>query len=313
MKALYKSLNIALIVSIIIISSSNICRADWREGLRNFAIRIQSASKAAIDWGAEKFRPTFEKRVVPFSEKLNENIYQKGMEIYNDPKKAAKDIAIDESPLGLPAAAKDIKNKISEGQYREAAREGCETALTTPLPPGFGSALEPVAETICDEIVPGATTPAPTPLANMSLEQADSFVPSSVLGTVLLKKEILPNQYAPGGRVVRNEFGQPGQYGSYVEIHITKTGFNEEMTKEKFENIIGELVNSLNSQDNTCTIKTYHDYPVAVYNHTAGGGMTAFFMYSWFQFDVIVSGRYSSMSYIDAGIEALLSNLALVN
>ena len=157
----------------------------------------------------------------------------------------------------------------------------------------------------------------PTPLVNMSTDELDRFLPASVADAVFLKREDIRNPVT-NLMTLRRMYGLPGQYGSYVEIHVDRGctySTEEETTREKFEEIVAQTNNleSLNQYTDGYFVKRYNNYPAVVCVHQGGRGRTAFLDYSWFRFSVICSNRYNSMYYIDTGIQLLLNNLNLAD
>lgn len=165
----------------------------------------------------------------------------------------------------------------------------------------------------------GTTAPSkasvPTPLVNMSVEEVDRFLPNAVADAVFLEREDVRNPITQL-MTLRRVYGLPGQYGSYVEIHVDRGctySPGKEAAKEEFEEVISKakFLQSLNQYSDGYFLKRYNNYAAVVYIHQGGQGRTAFFDYSWFRFNVICTNSYNSMYYIDAGIQSLLNNLGL--
>lgn len=176
------------------------------------------------------------------------------------------------------------------------------------------SDIEPLKRTLTPKAISHRAS-KPTPLVNISLEELDRFLPNSVADAVFLEREDIRNPITKL-MTLRRVYGLPGQYGSYVEIHVDRGctySTDKETTREKFEEIVTQTnhLESLNQYTDGYFVKKYNNYPAVVCIHQGGQGRTAFFDYSWFRFSVICSNRYNSMYYIDAGIKSLLNNLNL--
>ncbi|MBL7068590.1 MAG: hypothetical protein ISS34_01855 [Candidatus Omnitrophica bacterium] len=305
-----KKISIGLIVLILLLVVTDTCQADWREGLASMGRRIQSASRRAIDWGAEKFRPIFERHIVPAGEILNETYYEETKKIIDSP----RSFVADQTPgLGDIRSADTISSEAAKGDYTEAGAETASAIAGAATPPVLGTGVAATAKGLAR--IAGSyleDEEAGTPLANTSLDETIRFFPNSVAGAVYLKREDVPSP-----RTVRVMYGQPGLYGSYVEIHANRESFSgpetEEMTAERFKKAIEkyDIVNRVLQHSDACFTKEYRGYPVVVFIHEGGRGRTAFFDYSHFRFNVICSNRYNSMTYIDAGIRSLMNNLGL--
>lgn len=165
-----------LIIAIFVFSTFfiSLLYAGWQDKIYSAAKKIGSAisntSQKVINYGAEKFRPTFQEQVVPLSKDVNQAIYNKGVEIQKNPKGFVKDAIVNETPLGKVKAAKEIYDKTKAGDYTGAKKTMCREVLTAPMPPGVGTVIEPAADAVCERMV------------GESLDDALQFFPDSIRG-----------------------------------------------------------------------------------------------------------------------------------
>ncbi len=125
--------------------------AGWREGLSSIGRRIQSGTRRAIDWGAEKFKPAF-KRVQKVSEDGTQRNYDRAIEAKDDPAGFARDAVVEEV-AGDARSGAEAARHLKDGNLQDAANVGCKTTLNPPVP-FAGQAAEPYTDAICDEVFP---------------------------------------------------------------------------------------------------------------------------------------------------------------
>ena len=309
-----KRLCFVIVVLILVFTISDTCYAGWREGLANIGKRIQGVTRRAIDWGAEKFKPAYKDHIVPAGQTMTDTYYDETKKIIDSP----GSFAADQTPgLGDVRAADSISDKAARGDYTGAAAETASAAVDAVTPPVLGTGVAATAKglaRVAGSYIEDEDKGLPTPLADSSLEEMIKFFPNSVLSAAYLKREDLHYQVT----TVRMVYGQHGQYGSYVEIQVNRESFGtygstQEMNAERFRKAIEQyaVLENVRQYSDSCFIKEYNNYPVVVFIHQGGGGITAYFDYSYYRFNVICSNRYNSIAYIDAGIQSLMANLGL--
>lgn len=146
-----KRLSGIIISLILVMTITGTCQAGWRDRMSSFGSRVQGATKRAIDWGAEKFRPAMD-RIRGVSERGARANYERGLRIKEDPAGYVKDTVVNEA-AGDIKSAREAAGHLAEGDLQNAANVGCKAVASPPVPLA-GEAVSPYTNEICDEIFP---------------------------------------------------------------------------------------------------------------------------------------------------------------
>ena len=286
MKQWIRPLALLLGITIIVFSMCDVCLADWRDGIRGIGQKIRSGTKSAIDWGAEKFKPVFQRTRKISKDGANRN-YERALRAKEDPAGFVKEATVDEV-VGSLRSGKEALGHLSDGNVQDAANVGCKTLADPPVP-FVGQAVSPYAEAVCDELVPSTK--------KLSLSEANILLPDNVAGASRADMEWGPdyvgaNYYGSGPRM-------SDMSSEYVNIEcensITVAVYNENGSKE-------------------------FDLSQAGVNPTVITERTDEFSSDWvvrfpsgLSYNVHAMGKYSNQGTANAAVSAILSKIRSVN
>lgn len=270
----FVSMTIAFILTALIIIPSY---AGWQDRIYNAAKKagraISGASQKAINYGAQKFKPTFQNKVVPLSKNVNQAIYDKGLEAQKNPSGFVKDAIVNETPLGKARAAKEIYDKAKAGDYAGAKKTMCREALTAPMPPVIGTVIEPVAATVCDSIV------------GNSPEDTSQFFPDSIRG-------VGRTNQGKGADCVWIVYGSPA-------------GYNSDGTP-RAESYTNMVLISANKESNTGGGQGYWSENLGDEESPIASNQ-AVLHYPPFRFYIVSYGYYADGTYRDDAINSIVA------
>lgn len=264
--------------------------AGWREGLANIGKRIQGATRRAIDWGAEKFKPAYKDHIVPAGQTMTDTYYDETRKIIDSP----GSFAADQTPgLGDVRAADSISDKAARGDYTGAAAETASAAVDAVTPPVLGTGVAATAKGLARV---GASYLGSGSELVIPFAEAGMLLPDSVSGASRAETHHFPNgtlihYYSSGPRFSPN----PRAGGTSTENVLSLSAGSE--TRQGQDIDLAQL-------DNNYTITTLQNDNFAT--------MVKMRFSSEVDFYIKGMGSFNSQGYIDAGVKAILDKIKSV-
>ena len=261
--------------------------AGWREGFISIGKRIQNATRRAIDWSAERFKPIFKDHVVPAGETLTDTYYDETKKIIDSP----ESFIADQTPgLGDVRAADTISEKAARGDYSEAAAEAASAVADAVTPPVLGTGVAATAKGLARI---GASYLDSESQLVIPFAEAGRLLPDSVSGAFPSET----NHY-PTGTLI-NYYGSGPRFSPNPKAGGTTT-----------ENVLSLSAGSETRQGQDINLARLNgDYTITTLQNDNFATMVKMHFSSEVDFYIKGMGLYNNQSYIDAAVSGILDKI----